>query len=42
MMYTMTLISNSVIDITKFSNEDASDIGKKFICQISTKAAGSF
>ncbi len=36
------LISNSVIDITKFSNEDASDIEKKFICQISTKAAGSF
>ena len=36
------LISNSVIDITKFSNEDASDIEKKFICQISTKAAESF
>ena len=35
------LISNSVIDITKFSNEDASDI-EKFICQISTKAAESF
>ena len=36
------LISNSVIDITKFSNEDASDIEKNFICQISTKAAESF
>ena len=36
------LISNSVIDIDKFSDEEASDTEKNLICQISTKAAGSF
>ena len=36
------LISNSVIDIDKFSDQNASDTEKNLICQISTKAAGSF
>ena len=35
------LVANSVIDIEKFNDQDAS-IQKKFLCQISTKAAGSF